>query len=94
MQNLQNLSTSTIQYAIVAYCLGVYEIRVGLLAEKAEVVYDPIVTDPNTLIGYIQDLGFGAEILVHEAPTEHKLDLIVSRTFFVSDSLIIKRLEE
>lgn len=50
----------------------------GLLAEKAEIVYNPDLTDSNTLAGYICDLGFGAELLVHEAPTEHKLDLIVS----------------
>lgn len=60
--------------------VGVYDVRVGLLAEKAEIVYNPNLTDPDTLARHIQDLGFGAELLVHEAPTEHKLDLIVSRT--------------
>ena len=88
------LALVALLYAVVACCLGVHEIRVGLLAEKAEVVYNPNVTDPDTLIGYIQDLGFDAQILVHEEPTEHRLDLIVSRIYIISDSLIIKRLEE
>ena len=60
--------------------VGVYEVRVGLLAEKAEIVYNPNLTDPNILATHVCDLGFGAELLEHEVPTEHKLDLIVSHT--------------
>ena len=67
-------------YVITGCYVGVYDVRVGLLAEKAEIVYNPNLTDPDTLVRHVQDLGFGAELLVHEAPTEHKLDLIVSRT--------------
>ena len=77
---------------LVATYVGVYDVRVGLLAEKAEIVYNPNLTDPDTLAKHIQDLGFGAELLVHEAPTEHRLDLIVSRTvhyIYMVDSLII-----
>jgi len=51
---------------------------VALLAEKADITYNPDITNPNTLAQYIEDLGFGTELLgIHEAPTEHKLDLIV-----------------
>lgn len=70
--------------------VGVYEVRVGLLAEKAEVIYNPDLTDPNTLAEDIQNLGFGAEILVHEAPTEHKLDLIVSYIVHYNAFLMLK----
>ena len=57
---------------------GVQQIKVVLLAEKADITYNPDITNPNTLAQYIQDLGFGTELLgMHEAPTEHKLDLIV-----------------
>ena len=52
----------------------------GLLAEKAEIVYNPNLTDPITLASHVHGLGFGADLLEHEAPTEHKLDLIVSHT--------------
>ena len=54
-----------------------------LLAEKADITYNPKITNPNTLVKYIQDIGFDAELLeMHEAPTEHRLDLIVRFYFF------------
>jgi len=62
--------------------VGVHAVKVGLLAEKAEIAYNPDLTDLNTLTGYVHNLGFGAELLAHEAPTEHKLDLIVSRMVY------------
>ena len=65
----------------------------GLLAEKAEIVYNPNLTDPITLAGHVRGLGFGAELLEHEAPTEHKLDLIVSHIvhYIFYKSLITNR---
>ena len=64
---------------VVSHCYtGVQQIKVALLAEKADITYNPDITNPNTLVQYIQDIGFGAELLgMHETPTEHKLDLIV-----------------
>ena len=67
-------------HGIIGCYAGVYEVRVGLLAEKAEIVYDPNLTDPTTLSFHVHSLGFGADLLEHEAPTEQKLNLIVSHT--------------
>ena len=59
----------------------------GLLAEKAEIVYDPNLTDPTTLSFHMHSLGFGADLLEHEAPNEQKLNLIVSHTVYLHISL-------
>ena len=54
------------------------QIKVALLAEKADITFNPDITGPKALVQCIQDLGFDAELIgMHEGPTEHKLDLIV-----------------
>eukprot|EP00111_Clytia_hemisphaerica_P000292 TCONS_00000743-protein len=42
---------------------GVYNVTVGLLAQKAEVLYDPDETNEETLKNHIEALGFGASVL-------------------------------
>lgn len=74
----QYITCMVAMHDITGCYVGVHEVRVGLLAEKAEIVYDPILTNPDALTHHMHSLGFGAEILVGEAPTEHKLSLIVS----------------
>ena len=52
---------------------------VALLAEKADIQYDPEDTDPDSIVQEIKSLGFGAELLSEtEGYQEGKLDLIVS----------------
>src|SRR5215213_9043116 len=41
---------------------GVAEASVNFAAEKATVEYDPKATDPNEMIGAIEDAGYGADI--------------------------------
>src|SRR5215213_9866647 len=41
---------------------GVAEASVNFAAEKASVTYDPTTTDPNEMIGAIEDAGYGADI--------------------------------
>ena len=56
------------------------QVKVALLAEKADITFNPDITSPEALVQYIQDLGFGAELIgTHEGPTECKLDVIVRR---------------
>lgn len=59
--------------------LGVHSVVVALLAEKAEVQYDPEYTDPERLIRDISGLGFGAELIVEQNDYQHgKITLAVS----------------
>src|SRR5215216_4799156 len=41
---------------------GVAEASVSFAAEKATVSYDPAVTNPEELVGAIEDAGYGAEV--------------------------------
>ena len=41
---------------------GVAEASVNFAAEKASVSYDPAVTNPEELVGTIEDAGYGAEV--------------------------------
>jgi len=42
---------------------GVVSCKVALLAEKAEIVYDPSILNPQALCSEIEDLGFDTEVL-------------------------------
>lgn len=42
-------------------CTGILSARVALLAEKADVSYDPQLTDPSQITSYIQSMGFNAQ---------------------------------
>lgn len=41
---------------------GVVSCKVALLAEKAEIVYDPSILNPQSLCSEIEDLGFETEV--------------------------------
>ena len=56
---------------------GVQMIRVGLLAEKAEVKYNPSVLTPEDLVSSIKSLGFGASLVDTVNTTEGKIELMV-----------------
>lgn len=43
---------------------GVISISVGLLAERAEVIYDKCTTEPKQIAAAIEDVGFQAQILL------------------------------
>lgn len=51
---------------------------VALLAEKADIQYNPEQTDPEKLVREIHNLGFGADLIEdHDGYQQGKLDLIV-----------------
>ena len=52
-------------------------IRVGLLAEKADIKYNPSVTNPNDLVSSIKNLGFGASLVDTVNTSEGKIELMV-----------------
>ena len=52
-------------------------IRVGLLAEKAEVKYNPSKTTPEDLVSSIKSLGFGASLVDTASISEGKIELMV-----------------
>ncbi len=52
---------ASIQGALAALP-GVQQATVNLLLERADVVYDPLVTDPHTLIQTVTELGYEAAI--------------------------------
>lgn len=57
---------------------GVHMIRVGLLAEKAEVKYNPSITNPEDLVRSIKNLGFGASLVDTVNISEGKIELMVT----------------
>ena len=60
---------------------GVFSVRVALLAEKADVQFDPETTDADTLVTEIKGLGFSAQLIGDaQGPEEGKVDLVVSYT--------------
>jgi len=57
---------------------GVQMIRVGLLAEKADIKYDPSLTTPEDLVNSIKSLGFGATIINAISINDGKIELMVA----------------
>ena len=65
-------------YIIRSGCFaGVQMIRVGLLAEKAEIKYNPSITAPEDLVSSIKSLGFGATLVDTISTIEGKIELMV-----------------
>ena len=62
---------------------GVISISVGLLAERAEVVYDKRTTSPKEIAAAIEDVGFQAELLLEaHLPTPLTFSFIITILFF------------
>ena len=52
-------------------------IRVGLLAEKADIKYDPSITTPEDLVNSIESLGFGATVMYTSDINDGRIELMV-----------------
>lgn len=52
-------------------------ITVALLAEKADIKYNPLLTTPQDLVNSIKDLGFGASVLDNVNVNDGKIELMV-----------------
>ena len=65
-------------FLLNTYCTGVFSVRVALLAEKADIQYDPETMDRDTLVTEIKSLGFGAQLIGDaQGPDEGEVDLLV-----------------
>ena len=60
---------------------GVYSVIVGLLSQKAEILFDPDETCEETLKNHIEALGFGAEQLQDTTSNERTIEFDVSYIF-------------
>ena len=64
---------------LIFFHTGVYSVLVALLAEKADIRYDPDETTPENIVQEIQSLGFEAQIIDSTVGMEDgKVDLLVS----------------
>ena len=52
-------------------------VRVALLAEKADIKYNPSLTIPEDLVSSIKSLGYGASIIETTDPNDGKIELMV-----------------
>ena len=52
-------------------------VRVGLLAEKADIKYNPLLTTPEDLVNSIESLGFGASLIDTSDINDGKIELMV-----------------
>lgn len=61
------------------YCsTGVYSVLVALMASKAEVRYNPDVTDPEKIAVCVKELGFTASVMEDYEGSDGNLELVVS----------------
>lgn len=56
---------------------GIYSVLVALMAGKAEVRYNPAVTQPPVIAEFIRELGFGATVIENADEGDGVLELIV-----------------
>ncbi|XP_006082890.1 copper-transporting ATPase 1 [Myotis lucifugus] len=56
---------------------GIYSVLVALMAGKAEVRYNPTVTQPPMIAEFIRELGFGATVIENTDEGDGVLELIV-----------------
>ncbi|XP_043983092.1 copper-transporting ATPase 1 [Gambusia affinis] len=56
---------------------GIYSVLVALMASKAEVRYNPEVTDPLTIAECVKELGFTASVMENYEGSDGNLELVV-----------------
>ncbi|CAB4007364.1 Copper-transporting ATPase 2, partial [Paramuricea clavata] len=56
---------------------GVTSVLVGLLAQKAEVKYDPTKTNPDVISKWIVDLGFESKHMSHNEGAQSRVEIII-----------------
>ena len=66
-------------FNIVFTCVGIQSVLVGLLAQKAEVKYDPTQISPEQIAAEVRDVGFDAEVIGREDENA-EMDLLVGIT--------------
>lgn len=63
---------------------GIKHVLVALMAQKAEVKYDPSYIFPSQIANKIQDLGFGTSLLDSESMGQSTVELNVSKICLIS----------
>ena len=77
-KQVQQLTSQTYVIDVFSY-VGVHSVVVALLAEKADIQYNPEQTDPDKLVREVQSLGFGADLIEdHDGYQQGTLNLVVS----------------
>lgn len=65
---------------ITVVAVGVHNVMVALLSEKADIQYYPGETDPEKLVRAIKDLGFGADLVPEQENCQQGMvDITVSQ---------------
>ena len=57
-------------------------VLVALLSQRAEIKYDPERLLPSQIAGFINDLGFQAELLENATRGKETMDVNVNNLFF------------
>ncbi|MEQ2184242.1 hypothetical protein GOODEAATRI_005843 [Goodea atripinnis] len=60
---------------------GIYFVLVALMASKAEVRYNPDITDPLKIAECVRELGFTASVMENYEGSDGNLELVVSEDF-------------
>ena len=58
--------------------VGIHKVLVALMAQKAEVLYDPASILPSQIANHVINIGFGAVVLEDTKCGEMALELTVS----------------
>lgn len=66
-------------------------VLVGLLAQKAEVKYDPEKTNPDVISQWIVDLGFESKPMSHNEGAKSQVEIVVCTVLFYLISVILKQ---
>uniref|UniRef100_A0A8C6LQJ8 P-type Cu(+) transporter n=1 Tax=Nothobranchius furzeri TaxID=105023 RepID=A0A8C6LQJ8_NOTFU len=61
----------------LSLCSGIYSVLVALMASKAEVRFNPDVTDPLKIAECIRELGFTASVMEDYEGSDRNLELVV-----------------
>ncbi len=65
------------------YLLGIHSVLVALLAQRAEVKYDPEHLLPSQIASLIKDLGFRAQVIETATRNTDVLDVNVSLNMYI-----------
>ena len=84
MIQIGGMSCASCVRSIESGCLshpGIVDIKVGLIAQKAEIVFDASLVTPQDIEALISEIGYEAtlvDVLVHSDDTQRKIELRIS----------------
>ena len=77
--------TSIIRHSLlhVDAVLGIHTVLVSLMAEKAEIKYDPACILPNQIASKVGELGYNSTVMETETAGQATLDIYVCSLLYV-----------